>query len=110
MPKSIEEVRGGEASPLVQQVVFDGKPQVIDGGSSMAWRQINPNTYERKRTENGKPLTTRTLTLSTDGKTLTEKTNQTRSRWKAEDRHGNLIGEGRTEGASRTVDGPIAQK
>jgi len=77
--KNIEELRGGEVNPLVQQVIFDGKLHVVDGPASTAWTQIDANTYERKLTENGKLVTTRTLTLSADGKTLTEKTDRTRA-------------------------------
>ncbi len=77
--KSIEELRGGDVSPVAQPVIFDGKTQVIDADTSIAWRQSDANTYERKLTVNGKLVTTRTLTLSPDEKMLTEKTDQTRA-------------------------------
>ena len=76
--KNIEELRGGEVSPIVMQVVFDGKPYVVDGNASTAWRQLDANRFERRLTEDGKLVTVRTLTISGDGKTLTEKTDQTR--------------------------------
>ena len=77
--KNVEELRGGVVSPLVQQVIFDGKPHVVDGPSSTEWTQVDANTYERKLTENGKLVTIRRLTLSADGKMLTEKTDQMRA-------------------------------
>jgi hypothetical protein len=75
--KSVEELRGGDVSPVAQPVIFDGKTQVIDADTSIAWRQIDANSYERKLTSNGKLRETRTLTLSSDGKILTEKSDVT---------------------------------
>ena len=70
----LEEVRGPEARPIVQPVVFDGKPHKIEGGNTIVWKQVDPNTFERVLSNAGGTLTTRRLRISTDGKTLTETT------------------------------------
>jgi hypothetical protein len=77
----LEELRGPEAQPIVQPVNFDGKPYPVDGGNLIAWKQIDPNKFQRQifdgRTSSGgqgKLLTTRTIQISADGKTLTEVT------------------------------------
>jgi hypothetical protein len=73
----LEEVRGPEVRPLVQSVVFDGQPHKLEiGNNSIAWKQSNPNTFERVLSEgNGtRTLTVRRIRISTDGKTMTEET------------------------------------
>jgi hypothetical protein len=73
----LEEVRGPEVRPLVQSIVFDGKPHKLEiGNNSIAWKQSNPNTFERVLSDgNGtRTLTTRRIRISADGKTMTEET------------------------------------
>jgi hypothetical protein len=71
----LEEVRGPEVRPLVQAIVFDGKPHKLEiGNNSIAWKQSNPNTFERVLSDgNGtRTLTIRRIRISADGKTMTE--------------------------------------
>jgi hypothetical protein len=72
----VEEVRGGEAQPQVQQVVFDGKPHQIEdqNRNSITWRQSDANTFERVLANKAGVITTRRIRISADGKTLTEAT------------------------------------
>jgi hypothetical protein len=62
--KNIEEVRGSEVAPLVQQVIFDGKPEPFDRNLTVSWRQLDANTFERKLTEKGRLVATRTIRMS----------------------------------------------
>ena len=75
---SIEELRGADPKPVVQPVMFDGKLYPVDGGSgsSIAWTQTTPTKFQRKIYTNGKLLATRDVSLSSDGKTLTEITDR----------------------------------
>jgi hypothetical protein len=70
----LEEVRGSEARPLIQQVVFDGKPHPIEGGNSIAWKKADATTFERALLAKGTGhlVNTRRIRLSDDGTTLTE--------------------------------------
>lgn len=79
--KNIEELRGGEVTPVVQPVVFDAKPHPIDASrqQQIAWRQIDTKHYERTLLEDGKLINTRTLELSSGGNTLTQRTRAKRS-------------------------------
>lgn len=70
--KEIEEVRGPEARPVVQPVIFDGKPRETASGNTIVWRQADPHTFERVLSKGGVTLTTRRIRLSPDGKTLSE--------------------------------------
>ncbi len=72
----LEELRGSELKPMVQPVNFTGKPYTYDGTSknTIAWRQIDSNSFERDIFNAGKLLYTRRLRLSADGQTLTEAT------------------------------------
>ena len=74
----LEEIRGGEARPLVQQVIFDGKTRAtaVADNSDIAWKQIDPRTFERAMTNKGRLVNTRKLRISADGKTLTQDTEQ----------------------------------
>ena len=38
----LEELRGPEVRPVVQAVVFDGKPHPINGGNQIIWKQKVP--------------------------------------------------------------------
>jgi len=79
----LEELRGAEARPLVQLVRFNVPAYVIDGNSSITWKQIDPSHFERQIFENGKLIATRKIQISTDGKTLSEATERTRTDGKA---------------------------
>jgi hypothetical protein len=72
----LEELRGSELRPMVQTVNFTGKPYSIDAASknTIAWKQIDSNSFERAIYNNGRLLNTRRIRLSADGKTLTEAT------------------------------------
>jgi hypothetical protein len=71
----LEELRGSELRPLVQPVNFTGKPYAIDDSkNTIAWKQIDPNRFERAIYNAGRLLNTRRLQLSADGKTLTQET------------------------------------
>jgi hypothetical protein len=74
----LEEVRGPEARPVVQTIVFDGQPHATESVNRIAWKQINPNAFERVLTDGtsgaGRILTTRRLRISADDKILTEDT------------------------------------
>jgi len=65
-------------SPSVQPVIFDGKAHAIDANTAVAWRQIDANTFERKLSNKDRLLSTRTIRISPDGKTLTWKVEGTR--------------------------------
>jgi hypothetical protein len=74
----LEELRGSELRPLVQPVNFTGKPYGVDGSANtIAWKQIDPNRFERALYNSGRLLNTRRLQLSADGRTLTEETEAT---------------------------------
>jgi len=70
----LEEVRGPEVRPVYQSIVFDGKPHKVETSSNtIAWKQLNSNTFERVLSDGtGKTLTTRRIRISADGKTMTE--------------------------------------
>jgi hypothetical protein len=69
----LEELRGPEAKPLVQPVNFGAKAYAVDNSkNSIEWKQIDATHFERRIYENGKLLTTRRISLTTDGKMLTE--------------------------------------
>lgn len=68
----LEELRGPEATPMVQDVKLDGKSYEMESGNSMIWKQIDANTFERKTAHNSKPMSVRHIRISDDGKTLTE--------------------------------------
>lgn len=72
----LEEARGPEEKPLLQPVIFDGKPHEVPGGGNqnrLAWKQIDPSTFERVLSEpTGKVLSTRRLRIAADGQRLTE--------------------------------------
>jgi hypothetical protein len=72
----LEEVRGAEASPLIQPVNFTGKPYPVDGGRYLiTWRQLDPNNFERVLADpKGATVTVRKIRVSADSKTLTEVT------------------------------------
>jgi hypothetical protein len=80
----LQELRGPASRPVVQPVVFDGKPYKVDGGNMIEWKQIDDHDFERKIFEartspdkQGRLITTRNLQISPDEKTLTEKTERT---------------------------------
>ena len=69
----LEELRGSEAKPLVQPVKFGETAYPVDNSkNTIEWKQIDATHFERRIFENGKLLTTRRLSVSADGKTLTE--------------------------------------
>jgi hypothetical protein len=70
----IEELRGPDLAPDVQTIDFDGLPRLLNTGRSIAWKQIDANTFERRLSEGQRLLTTRDIRISRDGRSLTEKT------------------------------------
>jgi hypothetical protein len=73
----LEEVRGSDVAPLVQPVHFDGKQYAVDAGkNTLAWKQNGQSQFERQIFESGQLVSTRRITISNDGKTLTEVTEQ----------------------------------
>ena len=80
----LEELRGPEARPVVQPVIFDGKTHSIDAGIMIEWKQIDDHHFERKlygrksSANQERVLRTRKLQISPDWKTLKEETEQMR--------------------------------
>jgi hypothetical protein len=73
----LQELRGPDARPAIQPVVFDGQPRRPDAGpNTIAWKQVDPNTFERVLTDGARTLTTRRIRITSDGQTLTEATEQ----------------------------------
>jgi len=73
----LEELRGSEEKPLVQPVKFGEKAYPVDNSkNTIEWKQIDATHFERRIFENGKLLTTRHISLSADGKTMTEVTDR----------------------------------
>jgi hypothetical protein len=71
----LQELRGPDVRPDVQSIVFDGQPhQIGTGRNRIAWKQIDPNTFERVLSDGAQTLTVRRIRISADGKTLTEAT------------------------------------
>jgi hypothetical protein len=71
---ALQELRGPEARPMYQHVVFDGKPYVLpDGPDTIAWKQHTAASFERAYSDKGGLLNTRHIQISADGKTLTER-------------------------------------
>jgi len=70
----LEEVRGPEVRPMAQPVVFDGKPHEVEQGITTSWKQIDPNTFERVLSDRSGVVSTRSISIAADGKTLTEAT------------------------------------
>jgi hypothetical protein len=70
----LEELRGPDERPVVEAVNFDGKPYQVDTPSdtTIAWKQIDANHFERTNLQNGKSMIVRRIVISADGKTLTE--------------------------------------
>ena len=69
---ALQEIRGSDARPSYQNVVFDGKQRAIGGTNTIAWKQNSPKSFERVLTVDGAVFATRRIELSPDGKTLTE--------------------------------------
>lgn len=70
---ALQELRGAEARPTHQDVVFDGKPHPLpDSTDTIAWKQNSPASFERVYSDKGGVLSTRRMQVSPDGKTLTE--------------------------------------
>jgi hypothetical protein len=70
----LEEVRGPEARPISQPVIFDGKPHEVEQGITTSWKQVDPNTFERVLSDGAGVVSTRRISVAADGKTLTEAT------------------------------------
>jgi hypothetical protein len=76
---SLEELRGPEAKPVVQPVNFGVKPYTVDADTMISWKQIDATHFERQLFGSGKLVTTREISISGDGRKLTEATHsQTR--------------------------------
>jgi hypothetical protein len=73
----IEELRGPESRPLVQPVRFGTKPYGTDNSkNTIAWKQIDASNFERQIFDDGKLLSTRQISISLNGKHLTEVTHR----------------------------------
>jgi len=69
----LEELRGSYARPLVQPVRFGTAPYAVDDSkNTLVWKQMGVGRFERTIAENGKTISVRQITVSADGKTLTE--------------------------------------
>ena len=69
----LEEVRGSYTRPLVESVRFGAGPYAFgDPNATMEWKQQGDGRFERTMMGNGKTMETREITVSPDGKTLTE--------------------------------------
>ena len=69
----LEELRGWYTRPLVESVRFGTAPYAFgEPNATMAWKQLGDGRFERTMTDNGKTLEIREITVSPDGKTLTE--------------------------------------
>jgi hypothetical protein len=79
----LEELRGPESGPTAQLVQFDGKPHTLPSGNTSIWRQVDANTFEQVRSDAKGVVATRRLTVSSDGKTLTEVIESRNDRTKA---------------------------
>ena len=72
-PNGLEELRGSYSRPLVESVHFGTAPYTFgEANATMEWKQLGDGRFERTMTENGKTVETREITVSPDGKTLTE--------------------------------------
>ena len=72
-PKGLEELRGSYSRPLVEPVRFGAAPYAFgEPHSTMEWKQLGDGRFERTMMDNGKTVETRQITVSPDGKTLTE--------------------------------------
>jgi hypothetical protein len=71
----LQELRGPEARPLIQPLKFGNAAYSVDNSkNTILWKRIDGTRYERQLFESGKLITTRQISLSNDGKTLTEVT------------------------------------
>jgi hypothetical protein len=71
----LQERRGPEARPLIQPVKFGSEPYSVDNSkNTILWKKTDESHYERQLFEGGKLITTRQISISKDGKTLTEVT------------------------------------
>ena len=69
----LEEVRGSYTRPLVESVRFGAGPYAFgEPNATMEWKQQGDGRFERTMMGNGKTMETREITVSPDGKTLTE--------------------------------------
>jgi hypothetical protein len=75
---NLEERRGSDVVPLWEPVHFDGKPYPVgDGKDTIVWKRADKSHFERTSFEAGKLILTRRLSISPDGKTLTEENETT---------------------------------
>jgi hypothetical protein len=71
--KGLEELRGSYSRPLVESVRFGAAPYAFgETNATMEWKQLGDGRFERTMMENGKTVDTRQITVSPDGKSLTE--------------------------------------
>ena len=69
----LEELRGSSTRPLVESVRFDTAPYAFgEPNATMVWKQLGGGRFERTMTDSGKIIGIRRITISPDGKTLTE--------------------------------------
>lgn len=73
----LEEHRGPEVKPLVQPIRFGAPAYPIDGSdNTIAWKKTDEQHFERTIFVKGQLMATRKITLSADGKSLTEATDR----------------------------------
>lgn len=71
----LEELRGAYTRPLVQPIHFGTAPYPIDDSkNTLQWKELGGGKFERTIAEGGKTIGIRHITISADGKTLTEVT------------------------------------
>ena len=112
---SLEELRGPASASTAQPVIFDGKSRDLPSGNAIAWKQLGPASFERTVTAKGQTMSTRRVSISADGTTLTEdietkvgdgtvKSTAVYQRASGE-ANGGLVGT--WKGISRTADTPV---
>jgi len=69
----LEELRGSYTRPLVESVRFGAAPYTFgEPNATMEWKQLGNGRFERTMMDNGKTVDIRKITVSPDGKTMTE--------------------------------------
>jgi hypothetical protein len=102
-PNGLEELRGSYSRPLVESVHFGTAPYAFgETNATMEWKQLGDGRFERTMTENGKTVEIRQITVSPDGKTLTEVSQRNLADGK---RSTTTIVYARTSGSGQNLDG-----
>jgi hypothetical protein len=99
----LEELRGTYARPLVQPVRFGTAPYAVDESqNTLVWKQMGGGHFERTIAGGGKTISVRDISISADGKTLTEITTTNLSDGKT---WATTIIYARTSGAGQNLEG-----